>query len=222
MVASEADRLRARMVEEQLVPRGITDADVLAAMRAVPRHLFVPRLPVAQAYADRPQRIGQGQTISQPYIVAWTAQLLELGPGDHVLDVGTGCGYAAAVLAHVTGDVTSIERHEELATSAAERLATLGVDGVTVVVGDGALGVPGAAPFDAVAVAAAAAVVPPALVDQLADGGRLVLPVGSGRTQDMVLVRRDGERTTTTRLGAVRFVPLVTSDEPDPAAGGRG
>lgn len=197
------------MVEEQLVPRGIDDPRVLGVMRAVPRHRFVPDLPVRVAYADAPQSIGAGQTISQPYVVAWTAQLLELDADDRVLEVGTGCGYAAAVLAGLAARVTSVERHRELADAARAVLAEVGVGNVEVVHGDGTRGHPPDAPYDAIAVAAAAPEVPRALLDQLAPGGRLVMPVGHERLQAMVRVRMTDDGPVREDLGAVRFVPLV-------------
>lgn len=205
-------RLREAMVRDQLVPRSIDDPDVLAVMGEVPRHRFVPWLSLDAAYADSPQPIGSGQTISQPYVVAWTAQLLELEPDDRVLDVGTGCGYAAAVLAGLAAHVTSIERHAELAEGARDVLRELGIDNVEVVHDDGTQGHPATAPFDAVAVAAAAPEVPPALLEQLAPGGRLVIPLGDSRHQSMVRVRMAADGPQREVLGGVRFVPLVSED----------
>ena len=203
------DDARDAMVEDQLRRRGIDDPRVLAAFRAVPRDRFVADEDVPRAYEDRPLGIGSGQTISQPYVVAVTVQALAVGPDDVVLDIGTGSGYAAAVLGHLAGTVHTVERHPDLADAAATVLRDLGMAHVHVHVGDGSLGLPDAAPFDAVAVAAAAPSVPEALTAQLADGGRLVLPVGGRRRQDLVLVRRDGDRLTRTSLLGVRFVPLV-------------
>lgn len=205
------------MVEEQLLRRGIDDPRVLDAFRTVPRDHFVEAGDGRRAFADRPLRIGCGQTISQPYVVAVTVDALRIGPDHRVLDVGTGSGYAAAILGHLAGEVHSIERHADLATTAASRLAALGMDHVHVHLGDGSVGLPDHAPFDAIAVAAAAPAVPPALVQQLTDGGRLVLPVGGRTRQDLVLVRRDaigdtdvgGVRVTRRTLLGVRFVPLV-------------
>lgn len=205
----DAAGLRARMVERQLRPRGIDDPRVLAVMGEVPRHRFVPDLPLESAYADSPQPIDAGQTISQPYVVAWTAQLLELGPDDRVLEVGTGCGYAAAVLAGLAGHVTSVERHGALAVAARSVLVDLGVDDVEVVHGDGTRGHPVGAPYDAVAVAAAAPQVPGPLLDQLAPGGRLVMPVGDRWRQQMVRVRSTADGPVREDHGGVRFVPLV-------------
>lgn len=200
---------RATMVDDHLRPRGIDDPRVLAVMGEVPRHRFVPDLSPQEAYADAPQPIGRDQTISQPYVVAWTAQLLELGPDDRVLDVGTGSGYAAAVLAGLAGHVVTIERHRALADAARETLLELGVQDVEVVHGDGTQGYPPGAPYDAIAVAAAADEVPPALLDQLAPGGRLVMPVGHRRLQRMVRVRMTDDGPVREDRGAVRFVPLV-------------
>lgn len=198
------------MVERDLVARGISDPAVLAAMRTVPRHHFVGDARATDAYTDRPLPIGDGQTISQPYIVALTAEALALRPDARVLDVGTGSGYAAAVLATVAGEVWSIERHPRLAERAARLLDDLGYSNVRVVVGDGRDGLPEHAPFDAIAVAAASDEVPRPLTDQLADGGRLVIPVGPARgTQRLLLVERRGDELRERTVIDVRFVPLV-------------
>lgn len=210
----EVDRLRERMVSDDLVARGITSTSVLDAMRRVPRHRFVPRDDLRAAYADRPLPIGHDQTISQPYIVALMAELLEVQPGDRVLDVGTGSGYAAAVLSELGGEIWSIERIPELAESAAAHLRDLGYERVHVVTGDGWCGWPDAAPYDAIGVAAAATEVPAALVDQLADGGRLVVPVDrSCDHQELVVVERRGDRISEREVLPVRFVPLVRDQE---------
>lgn len=196
------------------------DERVLDAMEAVERHRFVPRSRRLQAYEDRPLPIGGGQTISQPWIVARMAEVLELRPDDVVLEVGGGCGYAAAVLAALAGRVTTVERDPELAVRARANLAD--VANVSVVAGDGAAGLEGAAPFDGISVAAAGPEIPEPLLAQLADGGRLVMPVGSRTHQELVLVRRDGDTLVEEFLGQVRFVPLVgphgvdaTPDHPD-------
>jgi protein-L-isoaspartate(D-aspartate) O-methyltransferase len=208
-VADGADELRERMVRTQIAARGIRDERVLAAMLAVPRHRFVPSASLRDAYADRPLSIGSGQTISQPYMVAWMLAQLELQPSQRVLEVGTGCGYAAAVLAELADQVWTIERHPELAERARRLLTELGHDHVRVVVGDGSRGYAPEAPYDAIVVAAAADEVPDALVDQLADGGRLVLPVEGRRGQELVRLRRRRDRRRQEVLGGVRFVPLV-------------
>jgi protein-L-isoaspartate(D-aspartate) O-methyltransferase len=208
--AADARRLRHAMVDTQLAGRDVDDPQVLAAMRRVPRHRFVPDAPLPDAYADRPLAIPQGQTVSQPYMVALMVQQLRLGPGDRVLEVGTGCGYAAAVLAEIAAEVWTIERHPQLAAMARERLAALGYDNVHAVVGDGARGYPPAAPFDAIVVAAAAASIPDALVQQLAEGGRLVIPVDRGGAQDLLRLQRAGEHIRQESCGRVRFVPLIT------------
>jgi protein-L-isoaspartate(D-aspartate) O-methyltransferase len=188
----------------------VKDERVRAALRAVPRDRFVPDELAGEAWENVPLPIGSGQTISQPLVVARMCELLELSPDDRVLDVGTGSGYHAALLAYLAGHVWSIERHAELSRWAAANLRAAGVETVTLVVGDGALGLPDEAPFDAVNVAAAAgAAVPPALEAQLAPGGRLVAPVEDG-DQRLCFVRR-GERALERRvLERVRFVPLVT------------
>jgi protein-L-isoaspartate(D-aspartate) O-methyltransferase len=188
----------------------VKDERVRAALSAVPRDRFVPEELAGEAWDNVPLPIGSGQTISQPLVVARMCELLELAPTDRVLDVGTGSGYHAALLAYLAGHVWSIERHPELSRQAAANLRAAGVENVTLVVGDGALGLPDEAPFDAVNVAAAAgAAVPPALEAQLAPGGRLVAPVEDG-DQRLCFVRR-GERELERRvLERVRFVPLVT------------
>jgi protein-L-isoaspartate(D-aspartate) O-methyltransferase len=200
---------RAEMVELQLRRRGIRDERVLEAMARVPRDRFVPDSLSAHAYDDGALPIGQDQTISQPFVVATICALLGLHGSERVLDVGTGSGYQAAVLAELAAQVITIERIPELAESARARLADAGYANVEVVVGDGSLGVPERAPWDAIAVAAAAPTVPPALFDQLAEGGRLVVPRGSRFGQELVLVARTaGGRTERTSIPC-RFVPLV-------------
>lgn len=213
---------RRRMVEEQLVARGIHDPRVLAAMREVPREEFVEPGLRAHAYADSPLRIPDGQTISQPFIVALMAEAARIGPGDRVLEVGAGSGYAAAVLSRLGAQVFAIERHPGLAEAARERLGRLGF-AVAVREGDGTLGWPEAAPFDAILVAAAGPGAPDALKGQLAPGGRLVLPVGPrDGPQDLVRVTRQGpEAWEEERLGGVRFVPLLGA-QGWPEGGGAG
>jgi len=197
------------MVERQLRRRGIEDERVLAAMGEVPREAFLPEALRDRAYEDSALPIAAEQTISQPWIVAAICQSLELEGSELVLEVGTGSGYSAAVLARLAAHVVSIERHEALSHTAAETLAALGMRNVEIVVGDGSLGVPARAPFDAIAVHATAPAAPSALIGQLADVGRLVVPV-SGEDADMLtLLRRNGERTETTSLGPCRFVPLI-------------
>ena len=197
------------MVERQLRRRGISDERVLAAMERVPRDLFVPESLRDLAYEDGALPIGYGQTISQPYIVAVICSLLELSGSGRVLDVGTGSGYQAAVLAELADEVMTIERVPELAERAKTALAEAGYRDVDVRVGDGALGVPDKAPFDGIAVAAAAPTIPEALYDQLADGGRLVLPRGSRWGQDLVLVLKTREGPVERESVPCRFVPLV-------------
>nr|NIP58339.1 protein-L-isoaspartate(D-aspartate) O-methyltransferase [Gemmatimonadota bacterium]NIR78740.1 protein-L-isoaspartate(D-aspartate) O-methyltransferase [Gemmatimonadota bacterium]NIT87379.1 protein-L-isoaspartate(D-aspartate) O-methyltransferase [Gemmatimonadota bacterium]NIU31229.1 protein-L-isoaspartate(D-aspartate) O-methyltransferase [Gemmatimonadota bacterium]NIU35944.1 protein-L-isoaspartate(D-aspartate) O-methyltransferase [Gemmatimonadota bacterium] len=209
------------MVERQIEARGIEDRAVLAAMEAVPREAFVAPEVVAFAYYDTPLPIGEDQTISQPYIVAYMVEAAEVAPGDRVLEVGTGSGYAAAVLSRIADRVFTIERHPSLAEVARRRLGELGYDNVEVRVADGTLGWPEEGPFDAVVVSAGAPDrVPPALEEQLAPGGRLVIPLGATREgQELVRVRRsdDGETLSLSRLAPVRFVPLVGAAGWDPA-----
>lgn len=200
------------MVEEQLRGRGIRDTRVLAAMRAIPRHLFVPAERMAQAYSDQPLAIGEDQTISQPYMVAAMSEALELTGGERVLEIGTGSGYQAAVLARLAREVFSVEMYASLATAAGRRLAELGYPNVTVVTGDGSEGLAEHAPYDAIVVTAAAPAIPPPLLEQLAEGGRMVIPigpVGGTETQELVRVRKEGERITQEVLHYCRFVPLV-------------
>ena len=199
------------MVARQLQRRDITDPRVLVAMGTVPRHRFVPEAIVARAYGDYPLPIGEDQTISQPYIVALMTQWAEVAPGDRVLEVGTGSGYQAAVLAELTEKVFSIEIRPELARQAAARLKDLGYGRVQVRSGDGYQGWPEAAPFDAILVTAAALRVPPALTAQLKEGGRLVIPLGpSGGIQTLKRYRRVQGKLLEEASLAVRFVPLVS------------
>jgi len=198
------------MVERQLRGRGIRDETVLAAMAALPRERFVPADAVPRAYDDDALPIDAGQSISQPYMVARMTELLEPRPEMRVLEVGTGSGYQAAVLAQLGCSVVSMERHQELADAARIRLEELGlVSHVRIIVGDGSLGRAEDAPFDAIVVTAAAPAVPAALPGQLADGGRLVVPVGGRRRQELTLVIRRGGAFETHDCGACVFVPLV-------------
>jgi protein-L-isoaspartate(D-aspartate) O-methyltransferase len=197
------------MVEEQLRARDILDERVLQAMSVVPRHLFVPERERARAYADAALPIGYGQTISQPYMVARICEALGLRGTERVLDVGTGSGYQAAVLAELAAEVHTIERLPALAEQARAALAAAGYGHVHVHVGDGTLGLPEHAPFDAIAVAAAAPRVPPALYEQLRVGGRLVVPVGGREGQELQIVVRSPEGPAVLRSVPCRFVPLV-------------
>jgi protein-L-isoaspartate(D-aspartate) O-methyltransferase len=214
-VAAEEDPwavLREEMVSEQIEARGVRDPRVLAALRAVPRHLFVPEDVRPRAYEDRALPIGFGQTISQPYVVAAMTEALAPGPRDRVLEVGTGSGYQAAVLARLVEEVFTVEIVPELADAARERLSQLGVGNVTVVTGDGYAGLPDRAPFAGILVTAAPEAVPPPLLEQLAAGGRLVIPVGRLFQELRVLTRtREGVESRT--LFPVSFVPLVREPE---------
>ena len=202
----EADRLQ--MVATQIERRGLLNERLLDALRRIPRHLFVPPDLRSFAYADRPLPIGSGQTISQPYIVALMTSLLNLQGGEKVLEIGAGSGYQAAVLAQMAARVHTIERHPALAEQAAQTLAALGFQNVAVHCGDGSLGWPDAAPYDAIMVSAAAPRTPQALLDQLADGGRLVLPVGGSGVQQLQLWTRSGDVCQHESLIQVSFVPL--------------
>ena len=209
---------RRQMVEHQLRRRGIKDERVLAAMARVPREAFVPSELMDSAYEDGPLPIGEGQTISQPYIVALMAEAAEVRRGDSVLDVGTGSGYAAAVLAEMGAEVFSIERIAALAERAGASLEEQGYERVRVRHGDGTRGWPEATPFDAILIAAGADAVPDALIDQLAPGGRLVAPIGSRSDQRLLRLRRQADGTVEKAdLGPVAFVPLIADPrEGDP------
>lgn len=200
---------RARMVERQLRRRGIEDERVLAAMAETPREEFVPGRLRDRAYADSALPIAEEQTISQPWIVAAICQALELEGSELVLEVGTGSGYSAAVLSRLAAHVVSIERHEALSGGAATALRALGVGNVELRVGDGSLGVPDRAPFDAIACHATAPAPPTALLEQLADGGRLVLPLAAEDADMLTLLRRRGESYERETISPCRFVPLI-------------
>lgn len=205
----EAARLRESMVTTQLLARDIAHEGVLQAMAKVPRHEFAGDVPLGTAYGDHPIPIGFGQTISQPYIVALMTQLARPQPRSRVLDVGTGCGYQAAVLSELVGHVWSLEIVPELAESAAARLRRLGCLNVDVLCRDASAGLPAEAPFDAIVCAAAPRDVPEALVDQLAPGGRLVLPVGVGQQSLLVVTKNDDGSVKSENIGAVSFVPMT-------------
>jgi protein-L-isoaspartate(D-aspartate) O-methyltransferase len=206
---TDFEALRASMVERQLRRRGISDESVLRAMGEVPRHEFVPERYRSRAYSDSALPIGESQTISQPWIVAAIAQALELGGGETVLEIGTGSGYSAAVLARLAAEVLSVERHEPLASAARRTLDSLGVANVEGVVGDGSRGVPERAPFDAIAVHATAPAPPRTLLGQLAEGGRLVVPIAAEGADMLTVYRRRGGDLSSTTIGPCRFVPLV-------------
>ena len=202
---------REAMVERQLWRRGITEPDILDAFRAVPREAFVEEKYEHLAYGDHPLPIEAGQTISQPYIVALTIQAAEIKSGNKVLEVGAGSGYAAAVISRIAGKVIGMERHHDLVDVARERLKRLGYDNVEIVEGDGTRGCPDEAPFDAIVAAASGSHVPKAFLEQLADGGRIVMPVGEpGWVQELVKVTKQDDGTLMQqKLGGVRFVPLI-------------
>jgi protein-L-isoaspartate(D-aspartate) O-methyltransferase len=209
------DDQREKMVERQIERRGVDDARVLQALRDVKRHLFVPPGEIDSAYEDHPLSIGHGQTISQPYIVAIMTEAIEPQPSDRVLEIGTGSGYQAAVLAELVQEVYSIEIVEPLGRAAAQRLKDLGYDNVTVRIGDGYKGWPEKAPFDAIVVTAAPPEIPQALVDQLAEGGSMVLPVGTAFQELMLVEKKKGGEITKRVITAVRFVPMVKGKEAD-------
>ncbi len=209
MKEDDTREARERMVERQLRKRGISNTRVLAAMLEVPRHLFVPEENRSLAYADAPLPIGCRQTISQPYIVALMSELLELTGSETVLEVGTGSGYQAAVLAHLAKKVYSLERIEELANAARQVLNSLGLDNVEVIVTDGSCGLPEHAPYGGIIVTAAAPNVPEPLKQQLDDDGRLVLPVGGQTGQLLECWQRRGEQFKREHVVPVSFVPLI-------------
>ena len=202
---------RHAMVESQLRRRGIRDERVLQAMSCVPRHVFIPLEFREQAYEDRPLPIGEGQTISQPYIVAIMLEAMVLNPSDVVLEIGTGCGYLTALLSELCRQVYSIELHETLALQARAVLQRLGYINATVLTGDGAQGLSQYAPFPAIIVSAAAAQVPKPLFEQLSEGGRMVIPVGPAETQQLQFIRKQAGNPVVTVLEGCRFVPLLTS-----------
>ncbi len=208
------EQQRNRLIDDKLRVLGIRDESVLRAMRSVPREEFVPAELRKSAYDNTPLQIGSGQTISQPLIVAYMAEALELAPQDRVLEIGTGSGYAAAVLSHLAKEVFTIERLPGLAETARERLARLGYGNVHVRHTDGTRGWPEKAPFDAIVVAAGGSKVPAAFLEQLAPGGRLVIPIGEqSESQQLVRVVRRGENVDYEELGAVRFVPLISGTD---------
>jgi protein-L-isoaspartate(D-aspartate) O-methyltransferase len=197
------------MVDQQLRARGIRDERLLAAFERVPRHEFVAAEYVLDAYEDHPLPIGESQTISQPYIVAAMLEPLDIQPTDKVLEIGTGSGYQTALLCDLAEKVYSVERHERLARSASETLRKIGYLNVEIVVGDGSLGLPDFAPYDAIVVSAAAPRMPDALMRQLADDGRLIAPVGSAHAQELMFVQRVGNEFLKRYMHGCRFVPLV-------------
>ena len=201
--------LRASMIERQLRRRGISDERVLAAMEEVPREEFVPERYRSRAYSDSALPIGEGQTISQPWIVAAICQALELSGGERVLEVGSGSGYSAAVLTRLAAEVIGVERHESLAAEARRTLDSLGIANVETIVGDGSRGVPERAPFEAIAVHATAPAPPLTLLGQLADGGRLVVPIAADGADLLTVFRRRGEELSSEEIGPCRFVPLI-------------
>jgi protein-L-isoaspartate(D-aspartate) O-methyltransferase len=207
--ADSSAEARSRMVEQQLRGRGLRDERVLAAMAKVPREPFISPEDEQSAYGDFPLPIGAGQTISQPYIVAAMLEKLDLQPEDRVLEVGTGTGYEAAILGELGGEVWTIERHRELATKAESILQELRYSNVHVMYGDGSRGLPEHAPFTKVLVAAAAPRIPEALVEQLADGGKMILPVGSRQEQQLQLVRKVCGEIVVNNEELCRFVPLL-------------
>jgi len=201
--------MREAMVETQICRRGIRDVGVLGAMKKVPRHEFVTPAWRGRAYADEPLPIGGGQTISQPYIVATMVAALQLSGTERVLEIGTGCGYQAAVLGTLAKEVFTVEFRADLARSAAERLQQLGYDHVHVHCGDGTLGLVEFAPYEAMIVAAAAPAIPEPLWRQLAEGGRMIIPVGGEEQQSLLLVRKEGAKVHSERRESCRFVPLL-------------
>lgn len=203
------ERLRREMVQSQLERRNLKDQRVLEAMRKVPRHRFVPEQSRGEAYEDHPLPIGEGQTISQPYMVAIMTELLELRGGEKVLEIGTGSGYQLAILAELAREVFSVERFGPLADRSRARLRELGYRNIEIRTGDGTLGWPERAPFDGIIVTAGAPKIPPPLLEQLSEGGRLVIPVGEERHQELYRVVKEGGETRKEYFGGCVFVPLV-------------
>ena len=204
---------RQRMVADQLRARGVRDERILSAMGRVPRTAFVPDNLRAQSYCDHPIPLPKGQTISQPFIVAAMLQALAPQPSQTVLEIGTGSGYQTALLAELFAQVYSIERHSELAVSADHTLRTLGYENVYITIGDGTRGLPSFAPYDAILVSAAAQRIPPALFEQLRDGGRMIIPIGPSEAQQLQLVKKEDEQMIVKGLENCRFVPLISDAE---------
>jgi protein-L-isoaspartate(D-aspartate) O-methyltransferase len=204
--------LRQSMVDDQLRARGVKDERVLHAMARVPRHEFAPEPYRDQAYEDHPLPIGEGQTISQPYIVALMLEALVLTPADRVLEVGTGSGYVTALLAELVAEVFSVERHPALADAARDLLERMRYATVKVILGDGSQGFAAAAPYDAIIVSAAAAEVPQVLVAQMAEGGRMIIPVGTAESQQLQLIRKENGQPRIALRELCRFVPLVSGN----------
>jgi protein-L-isoaspartate(D-aspartate) O-methyltransferase len=206
--------LREKMVTNQIITRGIKDPRVIEAMRKVPRHLFVPADIGESAYDDRPLPIGEGQTISQPYIVAFMTEALNLSPGDNVLEIGTGSGYQAAILAEIAREVYTIEIRPRLGETARERLNEMGYRNISVKIGDGYKGWPEEVPFDAIIVTCAPDEIPKPLVDQLAEGGRMIIPVGErGGVQELVLLKKEKGTIREKAVMKVLFVPMLRKEE---------
>jgi len=206
--------VRENMVTDQIIARGIKDPRVIEAMSKVPRHLFVPEDLRESAYDDRPLPIGEGQTISQPYIVAFMTEALNLSPGDNVLEIGTGSGYQAAILAEIAREVYTIEIRPRLGETARERLNEMGYRNISVKIGDGYKGWPEEVPFDAIIVTCAPEEIPKPLVDQLAEGGRMIIPVGErGGVQELVLLKKEKGMIREKAVMKVLFVPMVRNEE---------
>ncbi|MFP4447657.1 MAG: protein-L-isoaspartate(D-aspartate) O-methyltransferase [Bacteroidales bacterium] len=209
IVAQKYDKEKQQMVKQQIVDRGIKDTKVIAAMKDVDRHVYVPKNYRDMAYSDRPLPIGNGQTISQPYIVALMTELLELEEGEKVLEIGTGSGYQAAVLSHITSEVYSIEIIEELAEQAKDNLQKQGYDSIKLKIGDGYKGWEEYAPFDAIIVTCAPSDIPEPLKEQLAEGGRMIIPIGDKFIQELVLFEKKNGELEKQEISSVRFVPML-------------
>ena len=207
---TDSSQLRQHMVDSQLLARGISDPRVLDAMLRVPRHEFVLETNRSEAYEDHPLPIGNDQAISQPYVVAVILELLQLTPTDIVLEVGTGSGYVTALLAELTAKVLSIERHPALAVSARETLCRMGYTNVQIFTGDGALGLPDYSPYDGILVSATATSLPPALLSQMREGGRMIIPIGSSDSQQLQFIRKYNGEPIISQRDPVRFVPLIS------------
>lgn len=209
MVSDPLAEERSRMVEQQIRARGITNPRVLAAMREIPRHLFIPPPYTADAYSDAPLPIGNGQTISQPYIVALMTDLLDPQPEDRVLEIGAGSGYQAAVLSRLVKNVTTIERIPAVADLARKNIGLLGLENISIIVADGTQGYQQNAPYDGIIITAAAPEIPLPLVEQLDDEGTLVAPIGGREIQELIVLKKHGDRIVQSSHGGVRFVPLI-------------